>query len=170
MRPTGYSKSENAMEDKKPFLKFSIKKTGRTAALVVLLGAYMFIMHLLTGTSCVLRSSVGLPCPGCGMTRAYASLLSLDIRGAFFWHPMFWAIPVLFAAWLYQKYIKTKYPGRRVKFYEPLILTVGVSVMLVFIIRAVLLFPHTEPLTLNPNAVMPRIFRLLQRGFKSIFG
>ena len=164
------------MRQKKSFLYTLIqKKLKRTAVIVVLLGSYMFVMNLLTGASCIIRSSIGLPCPGCGMTRAYARLFMLDIRGAFAWHPMFWAVPALFAAWLcneYIAYITTKHPGRRVWFvwfYEPFILCVGAAVIIVFVIRMILLFPHTEPFTFNQNAFAPRIFRLVQAGFNYLF-
>ena len=32
---------------------------------------------------------------GCGMTRAYLSLLKLDIASAFRYHPLFWMPPLL---------------------------------------------------------------------------
>ena len=44
---------------------------------------------------CVLRSIIGFPCPGCGMTRAWLAALQLDLPAAFNWHPMFWCIPIL---------------------------------------------------------------------------
>ena len=44
---------------------------------------------------CVLRSILGFPCPGCGMTRAWLAALRLDFPAAFRWHPMFWSIPLL---------------------------------------------------------------------------
>ncbi len=44
---------------------------------------------------CLFQAFLHIPCPGCGMTRAYISLLHLDFRQAFMWNPMFWSIPVL---------------------------------------------------------------------------
>jgi len=148
-----------------------IIKLKRTAVIVVLLGSYMFFMNLLTGSSCVFMSFIGVPCPGCGLTRAYASLFSLDIRSAFIWHPMFWAVPVFIIAWLCKKYIKSKYPGQTLLLYlyEPLLFVLVISGIALFIVRMVLFFPHTEPFTLNPDAVVPRIYRLLRSGVDLIF-
>ena len=142
-----------------------IKKLSITA---VLLGAYMLAMQLLTGSSCILRSSVGAPCPGCGMTRAYASLFSLDICGVFRWHPMFWAVPVFIAACLYREYVKIKHPERLVRFFEPLTWFIGISLILTFAVRAVLFFPHTEPFTFNPDAIIPKTLRLLKTFFETL--
>lgn len=44
---------------------------------------------------CPFRQWVGIPCPGCGMTRAWRAMLRLDITAAFSYHPLFWTIPLL---------------------------------------------------------------------------
>ncbi len=44
---------------------------------------------------CPIKAVTGIPCPGCGMTRAWLSVLRLDIRKAFAYHPMFWTAPVI---------------------------------------------------------------------------
>lgn len=46
---------------------------------------------------CPIRRFFGVPCPGCGMGRAYLALCRGDIHAAFAYHPLFWlAIPLLF--------------------------------------------------------------------------
>ncbi len=42
-----------------------------------------------------------LPCPTCGMTRAWTAVLSLDFATAFAYHPLFWTIPLLYLCFLY---------------------------------------------------------------------
>ena len=44
---------------------------------------------------CLFRAVTRIPCPGCGMTRAWLAALRLDFPAAFRWHPMFWSIPLL---------------------------------------------------------------------------
>ena len=34
----------------------------------------------------------GISCPGCGMTRAFLSLLKFDFEMAFYYHPLFWVV------------------------------------------------------------------------------
>jgi hypothetical protein len=45
---------------------------------------------------CLFQAILQIPCPMCGMTRAYLALFRWDIRGAFSNHSLFWAIPVLY--------------------------------------------------------------------------
>ena len=53
-----------------------------------------------SGIGCPFRWATGVPCPGCGMTRAYLALARLDFRAAAAYHPLFWAVPALAAlAW-----------------------------------------------------------------------
>lgn len=47
------------------------------------------------GLPCWVQAAFGIPCPGCGMSRAVADLLRLDIPGALGWHFMVWSLPFL---------------------------------------------------------------------------
>ena len=62
---------------------------------------------LLLDLPCVLRSITGVICPGCGMSRAWLALLQLDLKSAFFYHPMFWCVPLLALYILYDGYLLT---------------------------------------------------------------
>ena len=50
---------------------------------------------------CLFKLIFKIPCPGCGMTRAYLALLRLDVAGAFEMHPMFWSVPILLVFYLF---------------------------------------------------------------------
>lgn len=56
--------------------------------LAVVLVVYVFVVG-----RCPVYWLTGIPCPGCGMTRAFEALLHLDIAGAFYYHPLFWTVP-----------------------------------------------------------------------------
>ena len=45
------------------------------------------------GGGCLLKDIFGTPCPSCGMSRAYLSLLLGDIKAALHFHPLFWIFP-----------------------------------------------------------------------------
>ena len=46
---------------------------------------------------CPLASSFGIPCPGCGLTRATLALLHGNVRAALHFHPLVWLLAPLFA-------------------------------------------------------------------------
>ncbi len=62
-----------------------------TAAAVLL---YLVLWKL--EVPCWMKAIFGLPCPGCGMTRAWLALFRGDVGRAFGMNPMFWSIPILY--------------------------------------------------------------------------
>lgn len=49
---------------------------------------------------CLFLTIFGIPCPGCGMTRALLAALRLDFPAAFSHHPMFWSAPLMYVYFL----------------------------------------------------------------------
>lgn len=81
-------------------LKKRVKTYGpQTKALLSVLAVYAVLAAI--GHGCPIRFVTGIPCPGCGLSRAYLALLELDFAGAFRYHPLFWAVPLLFGLCLW---------------------------------------------------------------------
>ena len=63
---------------------------------------HLFFVVLLLAVAlfwkCPAKLFLGIPCPGCGLTRAYFSALRLDFAAAFRYHPLF---PVAMPTLLY---------------------------------------------------------------------
>ena len=66
----------------------------RDALHLVLMLAGVGVALYLVDVGCVFRQVTGLACPGCGMTRAWLSLLRLDVAAAAAYHPLFWVVPL----------------------------------------------------------------------------
>ena len=49
---------------------------------------------------CPMASSFGVPCPGCGLTRASLALLHGDVREALHFHPLVWLLAPLFVGFM----------------------------------------------------------------------
>ena len=96
----------------------------------VLAVVILYIIFFITGIGCPIKFITGISCAGCGMTRAYLSLLHLDFREAFHYHPLFW-LPPVFLVILYKK--------NRMKpsIYKILIYTIVVFFCIVYVYRLI---------------------------------
>lgn len=63
--------------------------------------AVVLLVFKIFDIPCVFNLLFKIPCPSCGMTRAYINLLHLDISGAFRMHFMFWSVPILVIYYLF---------------------------------------------------------------------
>lgn len=100
---------------------------------------------LFKGSICLFINIFGIPCPTCGITRAFISLINFNFKEAFRFHPLFWIVPLIPFVW------KVKY-----KFYGVFILFI-----LFWIIRMYLYFPNIEPMIFNKNAIFIRLLTLI---------
>ena len=57
---------------------------------------------------CPIHYLAGISCAGCGMTRAWISLLHFDIDRAFYYHPLFMLPAVFFACLIFKDRISHK--------------------------------------------------------------
>ena len=76
--------------------------------LLMLYIAGIYMLYSLLHIGCPLRFISGIPCPGCGMTRAYHSLLHLDFNQAFYYHPLFPLVPLMVALYLFDFFLNPK--------------------------------------------------------------
>ena len=75
-------KSISAREDGQKLLAIYAK--------VLVAGVVILALSQLTDASiCIFYNYTGCPCPSCGMTRAFESLLKLEWAEAFRYHPLF---------------------------------------------------------------------------------
>lgn len=58
--------------------------------------------------SCPIKYISGISCAGCGMTRAWLSLLHLDFSAAFTYHPLFMLGPIVALLFIFNSYIPRK--------------------------------------------------------------
>ncbi len=74
-------------------LKSFLQKIKEAIVPIVVIGAVILVSYIFK-LGCPLKFVTGISCPGCGMTRAYLSLLHGDVKGAFFYHPLFFVLPL----------------------------------------------------------------------------
>ncbi len=107
---------------------------------------------------CLFHNITGFPCPGCGMTRAFLRFFSGDIKGALYYHPLFWSIPFLFSVVFLSKYSLFL---QKLKQNDLFWVVITIIFLLVYFIRLYYMFPDHEPMDFNRNAVFIRIFSVI---------
>lgn len=124
------------------------------------LTVFMLLAWLLTSSICIFRSIIGLPCPGCGLTRAFLAVMRGDPAAAFSAHPLFLLAAVSLAAAAIIMFIKPVLLSSRPA--SVVIVVIFVVFFAVYIYRMIIYFPTSEPLTFNQNAFIPRILNWLR--------
>ena len=76
------------------------------AIIVIIL--FYFFMSMIFDIGCPILWITGISCAGCGMTRAWISLLHLDFKAAFHYHPLFWLPAIMVVVY----FLKNKLPKR----------------------------------------------------------
>lgn len=75
--------------------------TSKQSTIYVILSFIVLILILyVTGIGCPISFLFGVSCPGCGLTRAYMSLIHMDLKSAFIYHPLFILPPIIFAIYI----------------------------------------------------------------------
>ena len=109
--------------------------------------AVLAVFGLLFG--CPIKRFIGLPCPGCGLTRGCLSLMRLDFAAAVHWHPLCFTVPLLGLMYV----LKDTRPGRRFWSCAPLLAGLIAVIIAVYICRMATMFPNTPPMNFYKNAV-----------------
>lgn len=74
---------------------------GLKGKLVVAVCVFSFCLFLrMTKTTCLIFKLTGIPCLGCGMTRAVLAILRMDFETALGYHPLVFLLPLIGAYYL----------------------------------------------------------------------
>ena len=124
----------------------------------LLIIAVYVILHILK-IGCPIKFLTGIPCAGCGMTRAWVSALKLDFVQAFYFHPLFWTVPIGIFVYLFRKHI----PAQNVKFLMCIAIILFITV---YIIRMM----NPEDTVVKINFYESAIWQILKRVREYFYG
>lgn len=121
------------------------KRVGLKQIIMVILFAVMGLAVVVIGkysdiVICGFYRIFGVPCPSCGMTRAFTNLLNFNIGKAFWFHPLF---PLVFIVpWMLIK------PNKKIAY------IIIAAFFVTWILRLIFLFPNVEPMTINYDSIL----------------
>ena len=130
----------------------------KNAVVFVLIAVFWVTASALTRTACLSRVFTGLPCPACGVTRAVDALFHGRVADSFSMYPPLLPTAAVLTFSLFAALFKSE---RLTKVARKLQVATIAMILLVYIVRMVLYFPHTEPMRVSENGIIPRIVRLL---------
>lgn len=137
--------------------KLNIKEWA--APVIAIICFYLLLNLMGAETTCFFKATIGIPCPGCGMTRAYIALLHGDIKKAFYFHPLF-VIPAIIAI----IFIVPRF--RKYRNSIPLWTLVCIIFIATWIVRMKLLFPNIAPMDYYNGAMIPKLISMFLKIFK----
>lgn len=124
---------------------------------VLLAAVYVGAAGLLRVPACPMIFLTGLPCPGCGMTRAAMLFLEGRFLQAWEMHPFFYVLLVLGAEAAFFRYARARAaPGMRYLLPAALI-----SAIVFYVYRMAKFFPGREPMAYFEGSVLGIVSHLV---------
>ena len=148
----------------KRVLKAVSKAAVGVAAVVLLLILYRLI-------GCPFRFLFGVPCPGCGMTRAGRAIVQGRFAESLVWHPLFVPTVLVVGAAIIARWrtlgtdvINVISGGFSLDAVSKTVVFVAALLFVaVYVARMIYMFPHTEPMMFNQGALLFRVLRLFSQ-------
>lgn len=126
-----------------------------------ILGVISIISYILGFSLCAFYNITGVYCPSCGMTRAYVSLLHLDIRQAFYYNPVFLIIPLIIFPFIIEQFFFKIKKSTKTMYFSILIIILIVA----WIIRLYLYFPN-PPVEYNYGSLLSQLYSTIKYRFR----
>jgi hypothetical protein len=135
-------------------------EAGRKAALHAAAGLIIWGgLFIITDSFCWFQALFGIPCPGCGSTRAALALFHGHFAEAFAWHPLIILSLVILPYAVFRDALSRRMPITGAE--KTASICVVALYIVVYAIRMALLFPHTQPMVMLQDAIWPKILRLI---------
>lgn len=119
---------------------------------------YILLTYKLEVNNCILKNLTGMPCPGCGMTRAGIALLHFDFVGAFNYNPMIFLLPIIAIVLIFKEY-KFIALLNNSKIFWVLMLAI---LVVTFVLRMIYVYPNV-PLDYNEHNLLSIVISWFNR-------
>ncbi|MCR5702826.1 MAG: DUF2752 domain-containing protein [Lachnospiraceae bacterium] len=120
-------------------LKEDIRNNYKGILIVII---YSVVTQLVFGFICPFRLVTGIPCPGCGLTRAGLSLIKLDFGKVLYYNVMIIPIAIYIIYAVVCRYVL----GTKVRFATVILIILAVALLVLYFYRMVRFFPNHKPM------------------------
>lgn len=134
------------------------------AGLILVIGAVLAGMNVLFHTTCPSMLFLGLPCPGCGITRALCLLLTGHPVEAFRMNPSLYVWLAFFGYMGFYRYIREE----RVPHLSVILSVVFILALVIYCLGMWKYFPNTEPYLVKSDNLLAKIlpnYRIFLKKF-----
>lgn len=132
---------------------------------ILAFAGYMLLSTLFFHEVCPQLIVTGLPCPGCGLTRAGVLLLQGRFLDAFHMHAFIYVWFAFALYFLYNHYIRQ----RRIKYGMQIIIVLILAMLIYYICRMVMYFPEREPMIWSKHTSLIDVRRLIGMLKEKVF-
>lgn len=118
----------------------------------LVLALYYLLMEIVFSAFCPLVIVTGLPCPGCGITRAFLCVLTGQFVRAWDINPLIYGVilTALYAG--IQRYLL----GQKVKGLRKILCVLAILMIGVYVYRMYRYFPHRPPMSITRGSLFER--------------
>ncbi|MFA7674099.1 MAG: DUF2752 domain-containing protein [Clostridia bacterium] len=121
---------------------------------VVVMICYLVSFSLIFHEVCPVKLTIGFPCAGCGMVRAFLLVIRFRFAEAYAMHPGIYAVLITFVIFIILRYFTDADP----KWIKIAVLITLVFLIILYVYRLFTSF-GTEPLVINENALLFRLMK-----------
>lgn len=132
-----------------------VKQYGMTGAALLL---YTVVVNLVFHAFCPLVIFCGLPCPGCGVTRATVCFLAGRWQQAWQLNPVIFPIMITAVYFAWNRYFR----GRKAKGLKGCLALIAVLLVSVYLVRMSMYFPDREPYVYKEDNMIACFYTMIR--------
>lgn len=143
-------------------LKKDMKEKLPIASLIVL---FIVVSNIVLGKVCYSRVLTGIPCAGCGITRAFQLVFQLKLKEATMMHPFWIAVVILFIWFFIGRYFVADEKISKKTIY---ILKICGTIIVIlcfayYIYRMIVWYPNREPLVYDSDNILNMLRKIFNK-------
>ena len=133
---------------------------------ILVFAVYYAVVHLVFHVFCPMVMFTGLPCAGCGMTRAVFFLLTGQLERSWRMHPMAAFVLLFLGYCMVMRYGL----GRRIKGFKICVAVLCLCLFAVYVYRMSVLFPNRSPYVYTPGNFLEKRFPVYREILHRLLG